>query len=286
MLSLELKPKASAIEPDLLIVATQGRGVYCYPFADPGKAAPTCADTLAGPPSSPPPAGPAAPAAPTPPPVGDGPIACTSSRALSAASVAGAGRALRVRFSRKVARPVSVDVFRVSQGRRVLGERLVARFTGRAKGFTWDGRANRRGRTVGDGYYFVRFTLREASGVADIRRLVLVRSRGRWSARPAYYGREGCATIRSFKLGRPVFGGATTRPLGISVRLTRTANVTVTVRRGSRVIKRYPGAQRLADRTYRLSLASRKLARGDYRVTIEVRRGSERIVKTLTSRRL
>jgi hypothetical protein len=35
--SLELKPKASAGEPDVVIAATQGRGVYRYEFADPAK---------------------------------------------------------------------------------------------------------------------------------------------------------------------------------------------------------------------------------------------------------
>jgi hypothetical protein len=35
--SLELKPKATASEPDTLVVATQGRGVYRYQFADPAK---------------------------------------------------------------------------------------------------------------------------------------------------------------------------------------------------------------------------------------------------------
>jgi hypothetical protein len=37
--SLELKPKAQPGEPDTLVVATQGRGVYRYVFADPAKAA-------------------------------------------------------------------------------------------------------------------------------------------------------------------------------------------------------------------------------------------------------
>jgi hypothetical protein len=36
--SLELKPKAQPGEPDTLVVATQGRGVYRYAFADPAKA--------------------------------------------------------------------------------------------------------------------------------------------------------------------------------------------------------------------------------------------------------
>jgi hypothetical protein len=37
--SLELKPKASDGEPDTLVAATQGRGVYRYVFADPAKPA-------------------------------------------------------------------------------------------------------------------------------------------------------------------------------------------------------------------------------------------------------
>ncbi|MGH2969008.1 MAG: hypothetical protein ACRDK0_08080 [Solirubrobacteraceae bacterium] len=35
--TMELKPKASAAEPDVLIAATQGRGVYRYEFEDPVK---------------------------------------------------------------------------------------------------------------------------------------------------------------------------------------------------------------------------------------------------------
>ena len=40
VLSLELKPKAVASEPDALIVATQGRGVYRYVFGSPGPVVP------------------------------------------------------------------------------------------------------------------------------------------------------------------------------------------------------------------------------------------------------
>jgi photosystem II stability/assembly factor-like uncharacterized protein len=36
--SLELKPKGTDGEPDVLVAATQGRGVYRYEFADPAKA--------------------------------------------------------------------------------------------------------------------------------------------------------------------------------------------------------------------------------------------------------
>jgi hypothetical protein len=266
VLSLELKPKAVASEPDTLIVATQGRGVYRYVFGSPG------------------PVGPLAPAAkPAPGSSTKPPLACAASRALRTATARGHGGGLRIGFTRTVARPVAIDVFRVSQGRRVLTERLVKRYKARTKGFTWNGRGSK---PIGDGYYVVRFKLREASGLTDVRRLVLQRSHGRWHARPAYYGRLGCATVRSFKLLRPVFGGSGRRALGISVVLTRPASVAVTVRRGRRVVKRYSRRSVAANRTYRQSLASKGLARGDYRVTIEVRQGSERVVNTLTSRRL
>jgi hypothetical protein len=35
--SLELKPKASDTDPDVLVAATQGRGVYRYELTDPPK---------------------------------------------------------------------------------------------------------------------------------------------------------------------------------------------------------------------------------------------------------
>ena len=93
--------------------------------------------------------------------------------------------------------------------------------------------------------------------------------------------------MRSFKLLRPVFGGSGRRALGISVLLTRPATVAVTVRRGARVVKRYAAKPVAAGNDLPAVARRRKrLARGDYKVSIEVRRSGERIVNTLTSRRL
>ena len=47
--SVALKPKGSAAEPDLLYVATHGRGVYTYNFAPAGKVAPPQVIAAAGP---------------------------------------------------------------------------------------------------------------------------------------------------------------------------------------------------------------------------------------------
>ena len=294
VLSLELKPD----DPNTLIVATQGRGVYRIvlpagplPIANTTKAAsapcltpaPASTNPAPGGSSTPAPGGSTAPGTTTTTPTpGSDQIACTASLALSAATATPAGHGLKLGFTRKASRPVSIDVFRVSQGRKVLGERLVARFKNKTKAFTWNGK----GKKVGDGFYFVRYTLKEASGLTSVRRVVLQRSGGRFTHRPDFYGRTTCNTVRSYKLLRPVFGGSSGRALGISVLLTRPATVAVTVKRGAKTVKRYAAKSITPGKTYRLSLSAKKLARGDYKVTIDVRRTNEHVTQTLTSRLL
>jgi hypothetical protein len=180
---------------------------------------------------------------------------------------------LKLGFKRAVPGGATIDVFRVSKGRHVLAETRVAHFAGRTQGFTWNGR----GPKVGDGFYLVRYRLAN-----DTQRLVLQRSHGRWTRRPDYYGRLGCSTVRQFKLLRPVFGGTRATPLGISVLLTAPARVTVTVRRGAKVVKRYAAPPVPAGAVRRFTLRPRGLARGDYTVTLK----AGQVTRTLTSRRL
>ena len=131
------------------------------------------------------------------------------SASFESVGVRGAGRSARLAFAlRAGSKPADVDVFQTSRGRRVIPERLVARFGGRAGSVEWNGRANRRGRRVTDGYYFVRFRSRSAGGELDARRVTLRRANGRFSVRPAFYRRATCDLVRSFKLQRPVFGGS------------------------------------------------------------------------------
>jgi len=203
-------------------------------------------------------------------------------------SVNASGRRSRVRldFARRVTAPVSIDVFQTSVGRRVIGERLVARFTGRERGMTWNGRANRNGRTVTDGYFFARYSLRQPNGRLDVRRVALRRVNGRFSVRRSFYRRDSCSTLRSFKLERPVFGGRSNRALGVSFQLNAPARVTVEVLRGGRVIRRLARGERPARRTIRLRFDSEGRPRGDYGVRITVTRGGRTVRSTLTSRRL
>jgi hypothetical protein len=199
---------------------------------------------------------------------GGGPTACAADAGFARASAIPAGRRVRLRFTRRVRRAVTVEVFQSSIGGRVLGNRRIARFTRRKRSFTWDGRGAR------DGYLFVRFRVRAAGGT-DVRRSVLARRGGRFHRRPAFYRRASCATLSQFKLRQPVFGGRGQRALGIAYRVSVPARVGVVVRRGKRVVRRFRARGVRPGRTVRLRLGSAKLRRGRYRVqaTVTPQRG-------------
>ena len=192
------------------------------------------------------------------------------------------GRGLAVGFAARTANPVTVDVFETSIGRRVIGDRRVARFTNRHAAFAWNGR----GRRIGDGYFYVRWRVKGLSGKTDTRRVTLVRRHGRFHARPPHYGRVSCNLLESFKLTRPAFGGTTRRPVGAAFRVTATARVSLEVLRGSRVIHRFRTVTARGQRTYRVALSPRGLRPGDYRFRLVARSGSTRVTSALTSRRL
>ena len=185
-----------------------------------------------------------------------------TTQSLRSVGVRPRGRGLRFSFTRRVNRPVTVDVFQVSAGNRVLGQRRVARFARRTGAFA-------SGRVRGsDGLYFVRFSIRDERGRLDEARIALRRTRGRFALRPAFYRRTSCATLTSYKLERPAFGGTRNRALGIAFRLARPGRVTVEVLRGRRVVRRFGPATRRAAVTHRLRLPSERLARGTYTVRL------------------
>ena len=244
-------------DPDLLVAATYGRGVYTYRF---GTDAGRCAV----------PAGAAKPGA----------APCAKSAGFRRATVTPRGHGLRFTVSRLIRRPFSVDVFRSSRGRRVLNNHRVLHLTGRTKSLTWSGR----GAQVGDGYYFARLVL-AGGGQRDTRRFTFVRSHGRFHRRPPHYAKDSCTLIRSAKLTSPAWGGARHVGLGVAFRLTRKGSVTVTIRRGAKLIKRVT-VEQAGTATQRVSLKAGRLPRGDYRVTIAARAASLKQQVVLTSRKL
>jgi hypothetical protein len=190
------------------------------------------------------------------------------------------GRGLRISFVRRVNRPVDVDVFQVSAARRVVGQRRVAGFDDRRGAFTWTGRRG------SDGLYFVRFTVSDEKGRRDEARVALVRRNGRFRLRPAFYRRTSCATLTSFKLERPAFGGRQNRALGIAFRLARAGRVTVEIARGGRIIRRFGPATRVAGKTHRLRLTPERLARGTYQVRLRYSGDQGSLTASLFAQRL
>jgi len=185
-----------------------------------------------------------------------------------------------------ITEPVEIKIYKQSRGRRIVAQKVVARFGDRTEAVRWNGRANRPRKKVTNGYYFARFRVKGDDG-AFTRRVALRRVKGRFRVVEPFYHRASCGLVRQFKLGRTAFGGRSRGALKISYLLGETADVTVVVLRGDRTIKTFaskavnPGALR------RLRLSSRGLKRGDYRVrlTAESADGDTQTV-TLASRRL
>ena len=165
--------------------------------------------------------------------------ACASRAGFRRLRVSARGRKLRFSFATRVKSPVTVAVFQSSVGRRVVGNRRVARFTGRRRSFTWSGRGNR-GKPVRDGFLFARVRVQVAKGVADVRRVTLRRRGGRFTrVGRSFYRRRSCGLLTEYKLGAPVFGGRRSRALRIAFRLSSPSRVTIQLRKGGKVVKRF-----------------------------------------------
>jgi hypothetical protein len=202
---------------------------------------------------------------------------CAGGAGFASVSARPRGRRVRLGFTRRLDLPVDVDVFQVSQGRRIVRERRVAHFRGARRSILWRGHPR-------DGYYFARFTMRRGGARVDVRRIVLRRRHGTFARVRRHYRRGSCEVLRSFKLERPVFGGRGGAPLRVAYRLSRAARVTLTVTRNGRRVQRTV-ADRSPGRTYRLALAPRP--RGVYRVHLAAAAaGGRRVSATLTARRL
>jgi hypothetical protein len=202
------------------------------------------------------------------------------SRSFASVSVRPDRRGLRFGFRRLVDRPASVDVFQVASGRRVSGERLVARFRNRTGPFRWAG-----GRGS-DGVYVVRFVIADIRGRRDEQRVALRRRNGRFGPAPAFYRRTSCATLTSFRLTRPVFGGSPRRTLTASFRLARRGEVRLELLRGTRVVRSTATQLYSAGRFHRRTFSARGLRPGVYRVRLRYEGDQGSLVASLFARRL
>jgi hypothetical protein len=186
--------------------------------------------------------------------------ACASAAGFNSAKVAPKGKTVTFKVNRREKHPFTVDVFQQTQGRKVIGNRLVARFKNKKKTFTWNGK-DRKGRRLGRGNYFVRFTMKTSSGARDTRRATLKYS-GSFRNAPDFYQRVDCGAFKSLKLSSSAFGGTTNKKLGLAYRLAiPVKDVTVQFKLGSKVIKKFTGKGD-PNRTYRTSLPAKKVKRG------------------------
>jgi hypothetical protein len=201
--------------------------------------------------------------------------ACKRSMAFERVSAAPTDRGFSFVYRRVGTAPVRVELYRQATGRRIFPERFVAAFK--------DGKGEF-GR-LGDGHYNVLFTTRAPDGTIDERRVALPRENGRFLTRPAFEFR-GCGLVERFNLGKPVFGGSSGAPLGVSFRLGRAATVEVEVRRNGRVVHTAKAARYTAGRTYRMRFSARGRSAGDYDVVLRAGAGKRRRAITLTARRL
>ncbi len=219
---------------------------------------------------------------PKPDPTGGAGGVCASTAGFASTSAKRSGRGLAFRFTRRVSNPVSVDVFWTSKGRRIVQNKLVARFTNKRRGFRWNGKGTR-----GDGLYFVRLKIRTAAGKVDYRRHTFERRGGKFRSRTAHYARVSCGLLTSYKLEYPGFGGSSGRPLRIAYRLSRRADITVVVARraGGKVVKTFRAKNSKAG-TSRLTLPARGLRRGDYVVRLTAKAGSTTVRSTLGAKLL
>jgi hypothetical protein len=208
--------------------------------------------------------------------------ACARTAAFERVSVTPKGRGLRFAFNHRGGAPVSIDLFQQSSGRRVTGERLARRFGVRTSSYTWNGR----GAKGGDGVYFARLRAKAPNGKTDTRRVALERRRGTWRVLPDFDRRTACELVDAFKLERPVFGGRTNGALGIAFRLGESARVTVELRRGSKVVKRFKAKAYAPNRAHRLRVPARGIARGTYTVVLKASRPGREGTQVLTARRL
>jgi hypothetical protein len=169
-----------------------------------------------------------------------------------------------------------------ARGRHLTRNRTVARFKARTRSFVWSGDGAR------DGWYVVRFRMRLDGQSTDVRRIAVRRTHGRFVRRPASYLADSCGALKSFKLQRPVFGGAKHTALKITYGLPRGVDsVSVVASARGKTIERFEGTGADAGQMYALSLPAKGIARGtDVHVRLTLVRAGSRQSVVLVSRRI
>ena len=202
---------------------------------------------------------------------------CQAGASLPPVAAVPSGRGLSLRIRGRSRRVVRAAVYRLTRGRRVVPNRLVASFGRRGRSFRWSGRV--RGQPVPPGFYEARFR----SG-REVRLVALLRRGGRFVRLPAFQRPRRCDGLSAYRLGGPAIGGSGRQPLTVLYRLGAPGRVSVVVKRGRRTIRRFAARNRAPGKTYRLRFRTR--ARGTVRVVLTARLGTRTVRSQLTTRGL
>jgi hypothetical protein len=183
---------------------------------------------------------------------------------------------------RRTQKPFEVAVVQQARERSLTRNRTVAHFSSRTHSFTWSGTG------ATNGWYVVRFEMPLDNGGIDVRRIAVRRAHGRFVKRPPSYLTDPCGALKSFKLQRPVFGGANRRALKISYSLPRGVDsVKLVASAHGKTLKTFKGTGADAGHMYRLELPATGIARGtDVSVRITIVRAGSRQSTVLVSRRI
>jgi hypothetical protein len=181
--------------------------------------------------------------------------ACAVTAGFSSASAKARKRGLSIDFS--AGGPVDVDVIQVSKRRTPIADKRLAHFGRRSKGFSWSGKG------ASDGYFVLKLTRG-----ADVRRIGLRRSHGRFRRLGLTFDYKSCGPIAGATLARPVFGGSKGKAAGLSVRLSQNANIAIDVIYKGKRVRHMTQSGAKAGRTYKFGIGAGKLKLGDYAVKI------------------
>ncbi|MEA2274287.1 MAG: hypothetical protein QOI98_2995 [Solirubrobacteraceae bacterium] len=185
---------------------------------------------------------------------------CAAAAGFRSVRARAAGSGVKFTPSLREKRSYSLEVFQQSSGRKILSDKLVAKFSGKKSAFTWDGR--RRAGALSDGYYYARFTMKLADGTKDVRLVTLRRAHGRFATAPDFAQRVSCGEFTTYRLSGAVFGGSANAPLAFSYKLAHDVEaVQVTVLRGKKVVKKFSGGGSSA-RAFSFSVPARSVPRG------------------------
>ncbi len=191
---------------------------------------------------------------------------CVADRGIRSARVVAKGAGAGVQLERSRSLPVRTDFFRASRGRRVVSERV-----------------RRPGETLPPGTYVARLRMLDGGAIVDQRNLVFVVTGKGIRAVATHQSRDTCGLLERFRLARPVFGGTAGTPLKASFRLGSKADVTLSIVRGGKTIRR---VVKRGVSGGRVNVRPKGLARGLYTVRLQAAGVDEQVAATVAVRRL